>query len=208
MLKMCAVYAIDRYEILRYVQQQNFKDCALVIIDMWDKHWCKTISLEADLLAVKIDKFANEFRYFGGTVIHAAYFCMPDPGPGIKSPIAKQFLKFSAFRGCKCCDLACQKFRNKPVWSKINSAIYVDKTDHTIIKHTDLFKLKNIKNYFLVGQHVNECMLERPVGCFNLKFYGKDFCIIQDLVNEGFIYSCPKNIKQEFFELISFLRNR
>jgi len=169
---------------------------------MWDDHWCKTMAQEGNFLALRINNFAQKFRSLGGTVIHVPYLRSNGKSIGEKNFVASYFLKFKKFRGCKCCGLVCQKLKDKPVWSQIHPALRVKKTDYIMTKLDDLLRVKNIHNYFIVGQHVNECILERPIGGFALKLLKKNFCIIKDLTNDSFRYDCPEDIKNEFFDCV------
>lgn len=181
---------------------QNTKRDALIIMDMWDKHWCKTMTHEGDILAKKINEFAQIFRARGGVVIHTTYFANSPISIGLRDKTAKIFAPFSKFRGCKCPGESCKKDTNKQVWSNIHPDIYTDKHDLYITNISKLLKIKNIQTYFFVGQHINECILERPIGVLALKYLKKHFYIIKDLTNHSFCYTCPEEIKQEFFSCV------
>ena len=194
------LYPSENNSIKKHLQSYKFEKSALIIMDMWDKHWCKTMSIEGDLLAIKINQFAKMFRKFGGLAIHASYTYNTDSFIGNEG-----FVKFVSLRGCKCPGLVCQKDKNKRVWSKINSVIEMCAQDRFITRLSDLLKTGDIKQYFFVGQHVNECILERPIGAFRLKEAGKNIYIIKDLVNHSFNYNCPEATKKEFFDMLEQL---
>ena len=46
-------------------------EIAIIVVDVWDKHWCKLYQKDNDLLAKKIDSFLKSIRPKMVTIIHA-----------------------------------------------------------------------------------------------------------------------------------------
>src|SRR5690349_12143766 len=56
---------------LRPADLSSMTDCAVLVIDMWDQHWCKTMTARVQELAPKVNAFLVEARRRNALIIHA-----------------------------------------------------------------------------------------------------------------------------------------
>src|SRR5205085_2296753 len=60
-----------RYEVIEKSVDWEPSRTALVICDMWDKHWCEGANRRGAVIAPRIEKLANALRDRGVLIIHA-----------------------------------------------------------------------------------------------------------------------------------------
>lgn len=179
-------------------------ETAIVICDMWDKHWCKGATERVVEMAPAIDDFITAARNKGVLIVHAPSGCMkyyeghPARANATKynaqdknfdkwryKTEAEAFLQWpidSVTQGCNdtpYCEPA-------DVWTKGNDLIQI--TDNDVISDSGselaaVYKDKGIKNVLMVGVHTNMCVIGRSFAIRSLKEQGLNVALVRDLTD-------------------------
>jgi len=181
-------------------------ETAIIICDMWDRHWCPSATARVAELAPAINEFVTIARGRGVLIVHAPsetmefYKDYPQRRAAQNAPTApnlpegmargRQFLNRRELLdrpvddfdgGCDCPH--CRSFR---AWSRENPALEIKPEDVISDSGTEiwnLFEQSGIKNVILVGVHVNMCVVARPFGLRNWVRFGKNAILIRDLTD-------------------------
>ena len=179
---------------------------ALIIIDMWDKHWCPTATRRTQELSVFMNDVIKSARQKGIFIIHSpsdvADFYKGHPariraieakGPdslpiGIGDwcavgPLTRHidYPIDQSDGGCECKD--CSEYN---AWSQQNPAIEIFDEDAISDSGEEVWRLleeEKISNVLVAGVAANMCILGRPFGLRNLAKNGKNVVFIRDLTD-------------------------
>jgi nicotinamidase-related amidase/type 1 glutamine amidotransferase len=183
-------------------------ETAIIICDMWDKHWCPTATARVGELAPRINQFVAACRNRGVMIVHAPSECMKfyADHPARKRAAATpkvvslpegietwcnripaeekgEYPIDQSDGGCDC--------ENPPksyqAWSRQIEAIGIDEDRDYItadgIEIWSIFEERGIKNVMLCGVHTNMCVLGRPFGLRNMSRFGKNAVLVRDLTD-------------------------
>jgi hypothetical protein len=185
----------------------NPSETVFFVMDMWDKHWCKSVNESALDLAKNINETIKKCRDKGITIIHLPADCMPfyQNFPQRinmqKVPLLQQNrsiykgkshnilldggffpVQMSKHGGCPC-EPTC---KNEITWTKQHDAIEIGAndliSDHPLEVYNYLVQNK-IKNIIYAGLHANVCLLKRPLGIRKLKSKGFNCFLCRDLTD-------------------------
>lgn len=172
---------------------------AIIVIDMWNRHWCKTFTARAESLIPQMNRTTEACRKLGIQVVFApaevADFYKDTPQRKSMQAIAQhpkpQRVVFNPpnppgpIDNCECgpsrpCPVAY-------VWKRQNADLEI--ADNDLIGNcTDERELLNlcqergIDTLLYAGVASNMCVLNRPFGILNMKRYGLRAVVIGDLV--------------------------
>jgi type 1 glutamine amidotransferase/nicotinamidase-related amidase len=178
---------------------------AIIICDMWDRHWCKSAMARAAEMAPRMDRFIAEARRRGVLIVHAPCHCMsvyerhparrraqnaPDAhlpaflnGPDRKLPSETGPWPIDqSDGGCDCtppCVMA-------PKWRRQTDALHIadeDAISDSGVEIGNLFVQRGIDNVVLVGIHANMCVMARRFGLRNMVRLGKNVVLVRDLTD-------------------------
>ncbi len=188
------------------IQQWNPAQTAIIICDMWDKHWCRGATARVDEMAPKINEVITIGRDKGMLVVHSPSDCMDHykDHPGRK--LAAKYRKSKEGRklgdgkldaeqdavwpidqdngGCDDAP-ACTGVHQR-AWTKQPAALKISDTDAITESGTEmagLFKAKGIKNVILMGVHTNMCVIGRTFGLRNMVRLGMNVVLMRDLTD-------------------------
>ena len=180
---------------------------AIVICDMWDKHWCKGATTRVAEMAPAMNRTVAEARKRGALIIHAPSSCMgaytnhparkrAQNAP--KVPNAPAHLKGWATKlktesgatwpidqsdgGCDC-QPRCKTGR---AWQRQIGTIDIrdeDAITDSGIETWNLLAGRSIDNVIVMGVHTNMCVIGRPFGLRNLTRAGKNVVLVRDLTD-------------------------
>jgi nicotinamidase-related amidase len=171
---------------------------AVLVCDMWDRHWSTGASLRVEQLAPRIDAFCSRMRGAGALVVHAPSDTMaayqtsaarariagygPSPPPRVielpPPPVA--------------CDdggsdTVDQFAPNTAVWARQHPAIHVDEERDVITDDgSELVAYLHEHGRSLVlatGVHTNLCVLRRSFGLVALAGHGFSPVLVADLTD-------------------------
>ena len=188
-------------------QKWNSTETAVIICDMWDKHWCKGATGRVVEMAPFMNEVISLLRNSGVMIVHAPSDCMDSYSdhPGRKRALDAKSDKLEKYLqenrgilpaersadwplevvndGCWCADEICTVGRP-----------WIKQTDQIIIKEEDIisdsgveiagiFKNSGIKNVILMGVHTNMCVMNRSFGLRNMVRLGFNVVLMRDLTD-------------------------
>jgi nicotinamidase-related amidase len=174
------------------------KETALVICDMWDKHWCQSATKRCDALAKKADAVVKALRKKGVTIVHAPSECMafykahparkaalalPKETPPKPRAIADAPLPIDDSDGG--CDDA-RPVKSFKAWTRQHPAIEIAKEDFITDSGQEVYNLlakRGIKNLLVMGVHTNMCVLNRTFAIKQMTRWGVRCVLVRDLTD-------------------------
>ena len=186
----------------------NPSDTAIIICDMWDKHWCEGATSRVAELATVINKVVSKARNKGVLIIHAPSETMnyyKDHPARKRAQNAPRATKMPDGIGNWCnwigkeeekagypidhsdggCDCQPKCPQGSP-WRKQIDSIEIydqDAISDSGVEIWNLLEHHGIKNIILMGVHTNMCVLGRPFGLRNMAKFGKNVVLMRDLTD-------------------------
>jgi nicotinamidase-related amidase len=169
---------------------------AIVICDMWDKHWCSGATARVQVLAAKMAPLIDKARASGIQIIHAPsetvdfYSQYPQririlgvpvtaPPPGLDLPNPP--LPIDDKDGG--CDTGESFYK---AWSRENSAISITGDDVVSADGKEIYSFlvqRGIKNLLIMGVHANMCILGRSFAIKQMTKWGIRCVLVRDLTD-------------------------
>ena len=181
----------------------NPLETAIVISDMWDRHWCDSATARVNEMAPAMNELLVIARAKGVTIVHAPSDCMgyyreypgriearkyggeafkeTANGSKLPSEVDAVWPVDQSDEGCENEDCTPQR-----VWRKQNDLLTI--TDQDLISDSGasiaaFFHSKKIKNVILMGVHTNMCVIERPFGLRAMKRMGMNVVLMRDMTD-------------------------
>jgi nicotinamidase-related amidase len=169
---------------------------ALVITDMWDKHWCRGATARVNVLAGRMAPLVNAARARGVLIVHApsetmdfyrdapqrlSVLALPRPVLPVSLPLADPPLPIDDSGGG--CDTGDQQYK---AWTREHPAIPVSDQDFISDNGADIYTLlkeHHVRQIFYMGVHVNMCILNRSFGIRQMSRWGMKCVLIRDLTD-------------------------
>jgi nicotinamidase-related amidase len=178
-------------------------ETALIICDMWDKHWCDISNARFGELAVALKPVVAAARSKGVKIVHAPSDCMDYYKDYPQRKEAKKYrdTKLAALaNGDKLpseknaawpidqSDEGCESKECKPhkAWTKQIDVLSIDKDDLISDSGAELgayFKKKGIRNVILTGVATNMCVIGRTFGLRAMKRMGMNVVLMRDMTD-------------------------
>jgi nicotinamidase-related amidase len=171
---------------------------AVIVCDMWDRHWSTGASLRVDRLAPEIDRFCRRLRDVGALIVHApsetieAYRDSParqriagyGPAPEPR-PVAVPPMPMEPRNGGSDTDEPLAP--DTPVWSRQHQAIEIN-TDLDVITDDGRELAAYLRAHdrdvvLMTGVHTNMCILRRSFGLVALAGHGLSPVLVADLTD-------------------------
>ncbi len=188
-------------------EEWNPTQTAIVIVDMWDDHHCKSAAERVVEMAPHVNRTITAARDKGVFIIHAPSDCMsyykdaPERQQAIKSSVARSAIKFqwNYFNpdregplagklekgGCSC-DTPEPCSPSRIVWKKQIDTIKIHPTDAITSDGQEVYNLlqqRGINNVVVMGVHTNRCVLGRPFGIRQMVYLQKNVVLCRDLTD-------------------------
>ncbi|MDR2526105.1 MAG: cysteine hydrolase [Oscillospiraceae bacterium] len=177
------------------------EELAIVVVDMWNRHWCTAATRRAGEMAPRIDALLRNARSNGVLILHAPSDCMPfyaehparlralslpalDVPKLVQLPDAPQPVN----AGDGGSDSEQDEFLpNTGVWHRQNEAIFIDPerdliTDDGRCAYAH-FAANGIKRVLYVGVHTNMCVLHRTFAIKAMRGAGLQTALVRDLTD-------------------------
>lgn len=177
---------------------------AVVICDMWDKHWCKGASSRVAEMAPRMNRVVAELRRRGVLIVHCPSETMKfyenDPGRNLAkeappAPVEKPLAGWCNLDSTKepplpiddsdgGCDDSPQCEQGSP-WRRQIATIQIQPGD-AITDSTEAYNLmrqRGITNVIVMGVHQNMCVLGRPFSIRQLVYQGQNVVLMRDLTD-------------------------
>ncbi len=197
-----------QYRVFCGTETWNPNETAIIVCDMWDRHWCQGATQRVAELAPVMNHVISIARDKGVFIIHAPSDTMDyykdhlarkqaqDAPKAINLPegIARwrnwknEAEKSAGYPidhsdgGCDCSPPCPQN----TAWTKQVEAIEikdVDAISDSGVEIWNLLEARDIRNIILMGVHTNMCVLGRPFGLRNLSLAGKNVVLCRDLTD-------------------------
>ena len=196
--------ASGRWHTLAQVAEWSPKKTAVVICDMWDKHWCKMSTERVGEMAPRVNDFVKSARQKGALIIH----CPSDTLDFYKDTPQRKFAqsatqvepKSPLQRWCRIdltkeaplpvddtdggCDTVPQD-PNYKAWSRQIATIEIHDGD-AITDSAEAYYLmrqRGVENVLVLGVHTNMCVLGRPFSIRQLVQQGLNVALVRDLTD-------------------------
>ncbi|NND07733.1 MAG: isochorismatase family protein [Saprospiraceae bacterium] len=210
----------------RYIEDNETKsksiqfradETAIIICDMWDKHWCKTATDRVGEMAPLMNRVVKHARSKGVEIIHAPSSTMAHYAkhPGRKRmqrapahPSSNQIEDWYYLDSLRegslpiddsdgGCDDPKSDCVHCNVWSKQIETIEMEAKDGISDSGREIhnyFVKKGIKNVLLVGVHTNMCVLGRSFGIRSLTHLGYEVVLVRDLTDTMYNPKMPPQV--------------
>ena len=177
---------------------------AIVVCDMWDKHWCPEATERVDEMVPHMNRVLQLARQRGALIIHCPSDTMDfyKNHPGYH--LAKAAPKFETTVPLKgWCSIEGQKEPPLPIddsdggcngcpdcrsyraWSRQHAGIAIQAGD-AVTDSVDAFylmKQRNITNVVVLGVHANMCVLGRPFSIRQMVAQGQNVLLMRDMTD-------------------------
>lgn len=193
-----------RFVLNNCTEQWDPKETAIVICDMWDKHWCPYAMANVAELAPAMNEMLKEARTRGIAIVHAPSECMDyyknflqrhkmmKFGNKRKKEITYSDEKLPSEEGaiwpiefyCEGCET--QNVDPYEAWTKQIELLQIDDKDlisDSGAEMTAYFHRNKIKNVILCGVHTNMCIVNRSFGLRSMKKQGFNVALMRDMTD-------------------------
>ena len=174
------------------------KETAVILCDIWDKHWCDSATKRCDVLAKKAEAVVSALRKKGVTVIHApsdtmafykdtlqrkAILALPKVLTPKNRAVTEPALPIDdSDSGCDDDPPA----KNYRAWTRQHPAITVAEGDFVSDNGQEVYNLlkkRGIKNLLVMGVHTNMCVLNRTFAIKQMTRWGIRCVLVRDLTD-------------------------
>ncbi|MFK7817480.1 MAG: ThuA domain-containing protein [Planctomycetaceae bacterium] len=196
-----------RYHTLHKPMAWKATETAIVVCDMWDKHWCPTATRRVAEMAPRMNEVIKAARKQGVLIIHCPsdtldfYADTPQrklaqSAPKVETKVPLQGWcnldeKIEGNRlpiddsdgGCDCTDEKYKK--NYRAWSRQIEAIEIADGDAITASAEAyyLMKQRGINNVIVMGVHTNMCVLGRPFSIRQMCYQGQNVVLMRDMTD-------------------------
>jgi nicotinamidase-related amidase len=179
---------------------------AIIVCDMWDRHWCQGASARVAEMGPVMNKTLKAARQKGVLIIHAPSDVVDFYRDTPQRRLAMEAGKTSGLKnapsnwcplnaaiegklpiddsdgGCDC-EPRCKEFK---AWSRQTPLLEIRPEDAISDQGPEIFALldqKGIDRVILMGVHINMCVLGRPFGIRQMVGQRKSVVFMRDLVD-------------------------
>ncbi|MDR2683050.1 MAG: cysteine hydrolase [Dysgonamonadaceae bacterium] len=190
---------------------ENWKpeETAIIICDMWDKHWCRDATDRVAEIAPRMNEVLNIAREKGVKIIHAPSDCMKfyENYPGRIE--AKKYYNLAIIEQAGLVDGkwvnqlpseanavwpidqsdgGCEnpECKSAGVWTRQIDTLTIRDEDLITASGTEVagyFFQKGIKNVIVMGVHTNMCIIGRPFALRAMKTLGMNVVLMRDMTD-------------------------
>ena len=180
-------------------------ETAIVVCDMWDKHWCPQATERVGQMAPRMNEVIKAARKRGALIIHCPsdtldfYKDTPQRKLAQSAPVVETTIPLQRWchldktvegatlpiddsdGGCDC-DTPIKSFK---AWSRQHPAIEIAAND-AITDSAEAFyllKQKGITNVIVMGVHTNMCVLGRPFSIRQMVQQGQNVVLMRDMTD-------------------------
>ncbi len=194
-----------RYHTVVEEKTWDAHETAIIVCDMWQRHWCKGSTRRVEQMAPRMNEVLESARKKGVLIVHA-----PSSGMKFYENTPSRKLAKAAPKAAdlpkninKWCDRQDGRDADYPIDqsdggcdtnSEGRTEMILSQVSTLEIEDVDaisdsgeeiwnLFASRDISNVILMGVHTNMCVLGRPFGIRNLVLNGKNVVLARDLTD-------------------------
>ncbi|MDR1224790.1 MAG: isochorismatase family protein [Tannerella sp.] len=185
-------------------------ETAIIICDMWDRHWCDGATARVTEMAPVMNEVLGIARSKGVKIVHAPSECMDyykdhpgrkeagkykgAQGDGSKLPSEEKAVwpVDQSDEGCE--EAGCTPHR---AWTRQTDLLTVRDEDLISDSGAEIgayFKKKKIRNVILVGVHTNMCVIGRSFGLRAMKRMGMNVVLMRDMTDLMYNQAMPPRV--------------
>jgi nicotinamidase-related amidase len=170
---------------------------ALIVCDMWDKHWCSGANLRVAALVKKIEPILETARRKGIIIVHAPSETMSFY---TDAPQRHRMLSLPVFAPPRELNLSAPPLpiddsdggcdtpgdKEHRVWTRENSGLKIEPADYISDNGTEIYNLlrsRGINTVFYAGVHANMCILNRSFAIKQMTKWGMRCILLRDLTD-------------------------
>jgi hypothetical protein len=175
----------------------NARQTAIVICDMWNKHWCAGATRRVNLLAQKMEPVLECARAAGVLIIHSPSDTMNFYKDYPQRRVLLQLALISPPQGLGLTDPplpiddsdgGCDTLGDyeHQVWTRENPLIQIARQDVISDNGRQIYTLihqRGVQTIFYMGVHVNMCILSRTFGIKQMTNWGLHCVLLRDLTD-------------------------
>jgi len=170
---------------------------ALIVCDMWDKHWCTGANIRVAALVKKMEPVLEAARHKGIIIVHAPSETMSFYAD---TPQRHRILSLPAFAPPKelnitapplpiddsdgGCDTAGEKEHR--AWTCEHPGLKIAPEDYISDSGTEIYNLlrsRGVETLFYTGVHANMCILNRTFAIKQMTKWGMRCILLRDLTD-------------------------
>ena len=206
-----------RFEIEYAVKHWDARKTAVIVCDMWERHWCDSAHARGTEMAPRMNEFVAEARRRGALIVHAPsggmeYYeghparrrAKDAPAAGLPDFLRRGCGQIDSEKGAvwpidqsdEGCDCTPQ-CENRIVQRRQTDAVKIldeDAISYSGVEIGNLFAQRGIENVIMVGVHANMCVVGRPFGLRNLVRLGKNTVLVRDLTDAMYNPRMPPKV--------------
>jgi nicotinamidase-related amidase/type 1 glutamine amidotransferase len=204
-LRQPAAEGTDRWHTLQQTVDWKPGQTAIVVCDMWDRHWCPNATARVAELAPAMNEVIGAARKRGVLIIHCPsdtldfYEGTPQRKRAQAAPVVATSIPLQNWchldadvegkslpiddsdGGCDC-ESPVKSFK---AWSRQHPAIQIAEED-AITDSAEAFylmKQRGITNVIVMGVHTNMCVLGRPFSIRQMVQQGQNVVLMRDMTD-------------------------
>ena len=188
----------SEWDEIRLTREFPASEVALLICDMWDRHWCKTSTQRFDAIAREMANVVESARAKGVQIIHSPSDCMgfyedtqqrkrmqqiPKIYPPEPLEITEPSLPVDASDGGCEDSPQCERFG---AWTRQNPEIPIAVDDGISDDGGEVYSLlkqQGIEVLIIMGVAANMCILGRSFGIRGMTGWGIQCVLVRDLTD-------------------------
>lgn len=204
--QVSAPFPAPVYNVAEKQVEWDTRKTAVIIIDVWDKHWCAGANRREAAMVPRMNQFVSALRERGVFVIHAPSDTMKtyegtparklaQAAPAAAVPAGIEFkwnycdpkvegeLPIDDSDGGCDCQPQC---KTSTAWKAQHSGLRIAEGDAVSDNGREVYNLlqqRGIDNVIVCGVHTNMCVLGRPFGIRQLRKLGKNAVLVRDLTD-------------------------
>jgi nicotinamidase-related amidase len=169
---------------------------AVIVCDMWDKHWCKGATGRVNGLVQKMEPFLEAARKQGIQIIHAPsetmdfyqgapqrqrMLAVPRIEPPVPLTLSDPPLPIDDKKGG--CDTPDQFYK---AWTREHPGLHIDASDVISDNGAEIYSFlrqRGIRNLLVMGVHANMCILNRTFAIKKMTALGIRCILVRDLTD-------------------------
>jgi nicotinamidase-related amidase len=200
-----------KFDLATTTEHWDPKKTAVVICDMWDRHWCKAAAARVAEMAPRMKQVVSKLRDQGVLIIHcpgetmgfyadhparkAAQAAPPAKPQGRRRPAIPEgsFPINDSDGGCSDehpCPMGL-------VWTREIATLEIKPIDGISDKGEEVYNLmrrKEVENVIVMGVHTNMCVLNRPYAIKALVNKGMNVALMRDLTDTMYNPQMPPKV--------------
>jgi nicotinamidase-related amidase len=206
--------AADKFEVVTKSENWDPHKTAVVICDMWDKHWCKDASARVAEMAPRMNEVVSKLRDQGVLIVHCPADVMKFYAgtPGRKAAQAAPHAEPIKHRGPSIpagpcpfdfADKGCtdaQPAAETIVWTREIATLEIKPGDGISDNGDEVYNLMRqhgVGNVIVMGVHADKCVLNRSYSIKAMVNRGMHVALMRDMTDS--MYSPSKSPHVDHF---------